>query len=136
MDVSALVSILAPCLGVLLAGANAAAEEIGKSLAPDLIAHAKRIWAKLKPHVEAKPAALEAAGDLARRPADDRARGAFELQLEKLLDDRAGLTEELQPLLNDAAAAGVIALGDRAVAVGGSMSGGVIVTGDNAVIRE
>lgn len=136
MDVSALVSILAPCLGVLLAGANAAAEEIGKSLAPELMAHAKRIWAKLRPHVEAKPAALEAAGDLAQRPADERARGAFELQLEKLLDDRAALAEELRPLLNDAVAAGVLALGDRAVAVGGNVSGGVIVTGDNAVIRD
>ena len=36
MDVSVLVAILSPCLGVLLKGVNAAAEEIGADLyAPD-----------------------------------------------------------------------------------------------------
>ena len=33
MEVSVLVSILGPCLGVLLTGVNAVAQEIGKSVA-------------------------------------------------------------------------------------------------------
>lgn len=135
MDVSALVSILAPCLGMLLAGANSAAQEIGKSVAPELLAHAKRLWAKLRPHVESKPAALEAAEDVAERPDDERSRGALELQLEKLLRDHAELSQELAPIVRDAVAAGVVAMGERSVAVGGNVSG-VIVTGDSAVIRE
>jgi hypothetical protein len=135
MDVSALVSILAPCLGVLLSGATAAAEQLGKSLAPDLLAHAKWLWAKLRPGVEAKPAALEAAEDVAQHPDDERTRAALELQLEKLLRADPALVDELAPIVKEAIAAGVVAIGDRAVAVGGNVSG-VIVTGDSAVIRD
>ena len=54
MEVSVLVSILGPCLGVLLTGVNAVAQEIGKSAAPELLEHAKRLWAKLRPHVESE----------------------------------------------------------------------------------
>lgn len=131
-----LASILAPCLGVLLSGANAAAQEVGKTLAPELLEHAKRLWAKLRPHVESKPAALEAARDVAERPDDERLRAALELQLEKLLAERPALLDELAPIVKDAVAAGVVAAGERSVAVGGNVSGGVIVTGDSAVIRE
>jgi hypothetical protein len=131
-----LASILAPCLGVLLSGANAAAQEVGKTLAPELLEHAKRLWAKLRPHVESKPAALEAARDVAERPDDERPRAALELQLEKLLAERPALLDELAPIVKDAVAAGVVAAGERSVAVGGNVSGGVIVTGDSAVIRE
>jgi|SRR5450755_1310529 hypothetical protein len=136
MDVSVLVSVLAPCLGALFAGMNAAAEEIGKSVGPELLEHAKRLWAKLRPHVESKPAALEAAKDVADRPDDTRTRAALELQLEKLLNDQPALVGEIAPLVKDALAAGVVAAGERSVAVGGSVTGGVIVTGDGAVVRE
>ena len=136
MDVSVLVAILSPCLGVLLKGVNAAAEEIGKAVAPDLLDHAKRLWAKLWPHVESKPAALEAAGDVAEAPDDTRTRGALELQLEKLLNEQPGLVQELAPIVEDALAAGVVAVGERSVAVGGSVTGGVIVTGDSATVQK
>jgi hypothetical protein len=120
---------------VLLSGATAAAEEIGRSVGPDLLAHAKRLWAKLRPHVEAKPGALEAAEDVAQRPDDARTRAALELQLEKLLRNDPALVDALAPIVKDAVASGVVAAGERAVAVGGNVSG-VIVTGDSAVIRE
>jgi hypothetical protein len=136
MDVSALVTILAPCLGILLSGVNAAAQEIGKAVGPDLLDHAKRLWAKLRPHVDAKPGALEAAQDVAAQPDDERRRAALELQLEKLLGEDPELVQALKPLLADAVRAGVVAAGERAVAVGGNVTGGVIVTGDGAVIRE
>jgi hypothetical protein len=136
MDVTVLVSILAPCLGVLMKGVNAAAEEIGRAVAPDLLDHAKRLWAKLWPHVESKPAAVEAAGDVAQAPDDTRTRAAFELQLEKLLSEHPELVQELAPIVKDAVAAGVVAVGERSVAVGGSVSGGVIVTGDSASIQK
>lgn len=135
MDISALVSVLAPCLGLLLTAVTGAANEVGRTVGSDLVEHAKRMWAKLRPHVESKPAALEAAEDLAARPDDPRARGAFELQLEKLFADAPALAREIAPLVREAIAAGVVAVGERSVAVGGNVSG-VIVTGDSAVIRE
>ena len=136
MDVSALVSILAPCLGVLITGANAVAAEIGKAVGTELLAHAQRLWTKLRPHVEARPSALEAAEDVAARPDDERTRAALELQLEKLLRDQPELMQELVPIVKDAIARGVVAAGERSVAIGGSASGGVIVTGDSNLIRE
>ena len=136
MEVSVLVSILAPCLGVLLRGANAAAEEIGKRVAPELLEHAKRLWAKLRPHVESKSAALEAATDVAQAPDDPRARGALELQLEKLLSEQPALAQELAPLVRDALAAGVVAVGERNVAVGRDVTDSVIVTGDSASVQK
>jgi hypothetical protein len=135
MDISILVSVLAPCLSGLLGAVNAAATGFGEGVGADLVEHAKRLWAKLRPRVEAKPAALEAAQDVAQRPDDDRARGALELQLEKILADDPELTREIESLLRDAVAAGVVAAGERSVAVGGNVSG-VIITGDNAAIRE
>ena len=136
MEVSVLVAILSPCLGVLLKGVNAAAEEIGKAVAPELLDHAKRLWARLWPHVESKPAALEAAGDVAQAPDDARTRAAFELQLEKLLKERPELASELAPIVKDAVASGVVAVGERSVAVGGNVSGGVIVTGDSSTVQQ
>ena len=136
MEVSVLVSILGPCLGVLLTGVNAVAQEFGKSVAPELMEYAKRLWGKLRPHVEAKPAALEAAADVAQRPDDSRAQAALELQLEKILAEQPGLVAELAPIAQDALASGVVAVGERSVAVGGSVTGGVIVTGDSTTVQE
>ncbi len=136
MDVSVLVTLLAPCLGGFLGVVTAAANEVGQSVGADLVEHAKRLWAKLRPHVEAKPAALEAAEDVAQRPDDVRARGALELQLEKLLADDPDLSREVQALLSDAVAAGVVAAGERNVAVGGDVSGVIISGDDNTVTSE
>ena len=86
--------------------------------------------------MESKPAALEAAGDVAEAPDDTRTRGALELQLEKLLNEQPGLVQELAPIVEDAVAAGVVAVGERSVAVGGSVTGGVIVTGDSATVQK
>jgi len=136
MDVSLLTSILSPCLGVLLAGADAAAEQIGASVGADVLALAKRLWGKLRHHVERKRAALEAAEDVARRPDDERARGALELQLEKILSELPALTGEIDSILKQAVAAGVVAAGERSVAVGGNVTGSVIVTGDSGVVQQ
>ena len=98
--------------------------------------YAKRLWGKLRPHVEAKPAALDAAADVAQRPDDSRAQAALELQLEKILAEQPGLVAELAPIAQDALASGVVAVGERSVAVGGSVTGGVIVTGDSTTVQE
>jgi hypothetical protein len=135
IDVSLLTSILSPCLGFLLAGTNAAAQQIGTAVGADVVSLAQKLWAKLKSHVEAKPAALEAIRDVAKNPDDEQARNALEWQLKKILDGLPGLAAEVSELLKDPAASRAAAIGDRSVAVAGDVSG-VIVTGDGGSVQR
>ena len=64
MDIGALASsvtaALVPLLPYLLKAGEKAAEETGKAVASQSWERGKSLWTKLKPKVEAKPAALEA----------------------------------------------------------------------------
>src|SRR5947199_10789944 len=64
---------------------EAAAGEVGKAAVKSVPGKVKEIWGKIGPRIDARPAAAEAVEDLAKRPDDARARGAVELQLEKIL---------------------------------------------------
>jgi len=88
--------------------------------------------------VEAKPAALEAVQDAAERPDDEDALAALRLQLKKLLAEDEPLAKELARLLPQSGPAGqtVTASGSRSVAIGGNVSGSVIVTGDNNKVNK
>jgi hypothetical protein len=136
MDIGALASsvttALVPLLPYLLKAGEKAAEETGKTVAGQSWEWAKSLWTKLKPKVEAKPAALEAAQDVVRMPNNDDARGALRLQLYKLLDEDESLAEEVSRWLEQGKAAGinVSVSGERNVAIGGSISGSTIITGD------
>ena len=81
MDIGALASslttVLVPLLPYLLKAGEKAAEETGKAVAGDSWEWAKSLWTKLKPKVEAKPGALEAAQDAAQAPEDQDAQAAF-----------------------------------------------------------
>jgi hypothetical protein len=134
MDVEALTAFLAPFLPYLAQAGHQIAQEAGQELGGQAWEHAKRIWAKLSRRVEEKPAAREAAWDLAVRPDDERARGALELQLEKLLAEDVELAEALGHVWQDAKSAGVLAVGSRSVAIGGNATGSTLVTGDHNTI--
>lgn len=142
MDVTALakdlVVFLAPFLPYLLKAGEKAAEEAGKKLGSDAWDKAKALWGKLRPKVEAKPAAQEAVKDAAAAPQDEDAQAALRLQLRKILADDQVLAAEVARLWEEAKAAGVTvtALGDRSVAVGGGVSGSVIVTGDRNRVQS
>ena len=127
-----LVSFLAPFLPYLLKAGEKAAEEAGKEMGADAWEKAKVLWAKLRSKVEAKPAAQEAAQDVATNPQDEDAQAALRLQLRKLLAEDETLAVEVARLWGEAQAAGttVTASGDRAVAIGGDVSGSTIITGD------
>jgi hypothetical protein len=60
---------------------------------------AKALWEKLRPKMEARPAALEAAADAAAHPDDEDALAALRLQLKKLLAEDQALAQELARLL-------------------------------------
>ena len=134
---SSLTSALVPLLPYLLKAGEKAAEETGKTVAAQSLEWGKSLWAKLKPKVEAKPAALEAAEDAAQMPDNADAQGALRLQFYKLLTDDQSLAEEVSRWLEHGKAAGitVTASGDRSVAIGGDVKGSNIITGDRNRVR-
>ncbi len=142
MDVTTLardvVAFLAPFLPYLLKAGEKAAEEAGKKLGGDAWERAKGLWDKLRPKVEAKPAAQEAVTDAAAEPQNEDAQVALRQQLKKILAEDEALAAEVARLWEEAKAAGVtvIASGDRSVAIGGDVSGSVIITGDRNQVKR
>ena len=141
MDIGALANslttALVPLLPYLLKAGEKAAEETGKTVAGQSWEWAKSLWTKLKPKVEAKPAALEAAQDVAESPGDEDAQVALRRQLRKLLTEDQSLAEEVKRWLDQGKAAGinVTAAGDRSVAIGGNVNSSTIVTGDQNTVK-
>jgi hypothetical protein len=141
MDIGALASsvttVLVPLLPYLLKAGEKAAEETGTKVADQSLEWAKSLWSKLKPKVDAKPAALEAAQDVAQTPDDEDAQAALRVQLKKLLAEDQSLAEEVRRWLEQGKAAGitVTAPGDRSVAIGGDVKGSTIVTGDRNKVK-
>jgi len=142
MDINALASelttALVPLLPYLLKAGEKAAEETGKKVADQSLEWGKSLWSKLKPGVEAKPAALEAAQDVAHAPEDEELRVALRVQLRKLLTEDQSLAEEVSRWLEQGKAAGinVTASGERSVAIGGDVKSSTIVTGDQNKVKS
>jgi len=135
---ASIVSFLAPFLPYLLKAGEKAAEEMGRKMGSEAWEAAQALWSKLRPKVEAKPAAQEAVQDAAANPNDPDAQAALRQQLKKLLAEDPTLAAEIADLWRRAQAAGttVIAAGERSVAIGGSVSGSVIVTGDRNTVPQ
>lgn len=142
MDIGALAgsltTVLAPLLPYLLQAGEKVAEETGKAVAGQSWEWAKSIWTKLKPEVEAKPAALEAAEDVAQSPEDEEAQMVLRRQLRKLLTEDQSLAEEVSRWLDEGKAAGinVSVSGERNVAIGGNVKGSTIITGDRNKVKS
>ena len=142
MDISTLASSLTtallPLLPFLLKAGEKAAEETGKTVASQTLEWAMSLWTRLKPKVEAKPAALEAAQDAAEKPDDEDAQAALRVQLKKLLTEDQSLAEEVSRWLEDGKATGinVSAVGDRSVAISGNIKASTIVTGDHNEVKS
>ena len=142
MDIGALASsvttALVPLLPYLLKAGEKAAEETGKAVAGQSWEWVKSLWTKLKPEVEAKPAALEAAQDVVHAPEDEDLQAALRVQLKKLLTEDKSLAEEVSRWLQQGKAAGitVTASGERSVAIGGDAKGNTIVTGDQNKVKS
>jgi hypothetical protein len=135
MDVGLLTAFLAPFLPFLIKAGDAAAQEAGSRLAQDAWPYAKRLWERLWPSVQAKPAAVEAVEDAAVQPDDDRLI-SLKVQLQKLLDTDSALAADVERMFAEAQAANVVVVsGPRAVGVGGDIRDSIVVTGDDADIR-
>lgn len=133
MEIAALTAFLAPFLPSLVKAGEKAVEKAADAVSDEAFKYAKALWDKLKPGVEAKPAAKEAAEEVATHPDDDDALASLRLQLRKLLEQDQGLADDLARIWQEAQAANVVqvtASGERSVAVGGDVTGSTIVTGD------
>lgn len=93
---------------------------------------ARRVWDRLGQAFESRPAAKEAAENLAAKPADDLAREDLELQVRKILRDDPGLRKELSAMLEDARGQGIVADRGGVVNVEGvnARDGGIAVGRD------
>lgn len=112
MDISLLVSLLAPCLPGLMGlgkaagktAAETAAETAGEKIGEQSVAQARKIWQRLWPKVKAKAAAKEAAEDVAKDPNDADSVAALRGQLKKILEGDQALADEVAALLKVAEA--------------------------------
>ena len=109
-----------------------ASEEAGKKIATEVWEKAKNIWVKLRPKLENKPAALEAAHDVAECPTDADAISSFRHHLKKLLsDDPPLMTEIMTTLGNNSSATSVMIKGNN-----NFLAGDITLTGDGIVIGD
>ncbi len=97
-----LTTFLAPAMPYLVSGGGELIAEAGKKLgegAPEIL---RSLWAKLRPKVEEKPAAAEAAQDVAKAPEDADSQAALRVQLRKILEADPSLAAEISKLLEAA----------------------------------
>ncbi len=122
-------SFLLPLLPHLLKIGDKAAEEVGKKIGGEGWERAKALWERLrrKKNVE------QVAQTVAALPDNQALREALREEIARALQEDGALREEIARLWGEAQASGVTvtASGDRSVAIGGNVSGSVIITGDH-----
>lgn len=139
MDPVSLTAFLAPFLPYLMKGAQDLTEELGRKLGKEAWKHAKALWDRLRPGVEADQATRAAADAVASRPDDEVARGGLAFQLKALLDGDPQLAQEIERLWKEAEEAkvvNVVTVGERGVGVVGTITNSTISTGDQASIGK
>ena len=126
-------AFLMPLLPYLLKVGDKAAEEVGKKIGGEGWERAKALWEKLR----RKKAVEQVAQTAAALPDNQALREALREEIARALQEDGDLREEVAHLWGEAEAAGVTvtAIGDRSVAIGGNVSGSVIITGDRNITR-
>ena len=136
MDIIALsdavISTLVPVLPYLLKAGEKAAEETGKKIGGEAWERAKELWARLRPKVETKPAAIVAINKAAASPDDADARSALRLQIRKLLTEDNVFATELDHWWNRITPG--TSDGERKVVIKRDATSSAIITGDGNII--
>ena len=154
MDIATLTTGLAGFLGPLIPylanGAEQVSGTLGKKLGEAGWEKAKAIWGRLRGRLGEDVALKEAA----ESPEDPDVQAALRVAIRRVLKEDPELVTELAALLEQAKAAagprvdvqgdrnvvaqgdGAVAVGERGVAIGGSVNGSVIVTGDHGSIER
>ncbi|HEY0834884.1 MAG TPA: hypothetical protein VGE72_13325 [Azospirillum sp.] len=120
------VEVIAPALPLLKGVGDGVLQQTGAKITDATLGLAKALWVKLGPRVEGTEVARAAVQDVTSTPDDEDARAALRLQVRKLLQADPHLAADLTALLGNG---NVVASGHGSVAIGGSVSGSVIVTG-------
>lgn len=133
VDVVAVGALLVPYLS---RSAERVATQASDAIGDAAWGFARRIWSKLGDRLAERPAAKEAIDDVAAAPDDKGARSALERQLSKVLGADPELAAEIEAVLKEATAAGVVEVqGDRNVVLkDASVTNSPIVAGDGNTI--
>ena len=134
-------TVVLPLLPLLASkGAEKLGEEAGGAL-----------WTAVKEKFEKKPETKKVVDKLLKDPESTKMQGAFQYQLEELLEKDENFVKELAALLKNAQKSykaelkgngaiaqgnGATAVGAGGVSIGGSVSGNTIVTGDGNLIEK
>ncbi|MGZ4276520.1 MAG: hypothetical protein ACXVFN_00235 [Solirubrobacteraceae bacterium] len=132
VPIAAVAAVLAPALPYLLRPVEKLANRAADAVAAEVWEHAQKLWARLRPKVEAKPEAKRAAEMVAAEPTDGRRVAALELELERLLAEDRELAAQIEAIMATVPAT-AIAAGERSIATAGNVRG-IFVTGDNVTI--
>ena len=111
-----LVQFLSPFLPTLLGRAHEVGAEIADRTTDAAWDYAKRVWERLRPRLEERPGAAQAAEDVAKAPDDADSGTVLEIHLKKILAEDPSLATDLRSIMDQAQAAGVIATGQGSVA--------------------
>jgi hypothetical protein len=131
---SQLVQFLAPFLPYLLKAGEKAAEEAGKKLGADAWERAKSLWTRLR----GKEKVARVAETAAALPDNQALREALREEIARALAEDKALAAEIARAWEEikAASVTVAAVGERSVAIGGSVSGSTIITGDRNKVER
>jgi hypothetical protein len=135
-----LATFLAPFLPYLMKKVEAGADKAIDTLGAAAWERAQVLWRRLRPKVEEKEGAREAAAAVAESPDDEAARGALQFQLRGLLAGDPDLATEIERMLREAQEAGVMAdngaviiHGDVRADRGGVAAGRDVVAGEGGI---
>jgi hypothetical protein len=126
-------AFLLSLLPYLLKIGDKVAEEAGKKIGGEAWDKAKALWDKLRRKKNVEQVAQTAAA----LPDNQALREALREEIARALQEDSALREEIARLWGEAEAAGVTvtAIGDRSVAIGGNVSGSLIITSDRNMTR-
>jgi hypothetical protein len=128
---SMLTSILAPALPYLVKFGEQAGTEASKKISLDAWEQAKTLWDKLHPRFEKKPAAQEAANDVADDPSNEDAQAALRQQLKRLLVEDSDFALELAKVL-----ASKIMTSETVIDFSVNVQGGGVAFGSGSMVNN
>ena len=109
MIATAVIAVVRPFLRGLLSKGEDVLEDAGEKTAEGAKKLAQRMWQRLTPKLQERPAGTEAAEALAADPDNEDAAGALRLQVKTVLKGDAPLAEELARMVEEGIQAGVVA---------------------------
>jgi hypothetical protein len=129
MDPAAIAALAASASALLAPYLAKAGEALAEKVGETLPENVGKLWDAVRARFKGKPAAEEAANDLAARPDDKKRQAAFEVQMEKALAADPEFAAQVEALLRAAVPGSAQASGGGLAAA----SGGIVSVGDDNI---